>query len=188
MSSLFLKISAKETPKSILVSELTGAYSSQNTGGYGVQTVTITQVTKSYLNITRGKESFYVDLKPLGFPTTDDCMIAEILPSQVGSKGCIKSGKYVIEYVVEGVNGSGQPFKYATKYVLLATDCVAECVDKLNRNTVNVPVDKFMKDDRKTTSIEMGILMENVLWAKCCGLIDYADEIIQYIYSKGCSC
>ena len=185
--SLRLKISAKETKKAIVITECTGKYSGDNKGGWGLPNPDITQVTKAQFEIYRSEATTpqIISVFP-DFPSNDTDVAYEVLISQLGLKS-VTSGTWKIGYRVSGIDQNGLPYeKYTETKEVFFKDAEC-CVDKLVASTANVPVNVFMKDEKKKSAVELAALLEDAKRAAKCGTFDVAQNILKFINLQ-CGC
>lgn len=181
------KITGKETKNAIVINECTGKYSASNKGGWGIPNAELSKVTKAQFEvyvpeaITPQIISVFPD-----FPTDDTELGYELTVSQLGLKK-VTSGTWKIGYRVFGVGANGVPYeKYTeTKCVFLKdAEC---CIDKLKAKTVNVPINVFMKDEKKKSVVELEALYNDAVFAAGCGSFDVAQTILKFINLQ-CGC
>lgn len=185
--SLRLKISAKEDTGLIVINECTGKFNGGNTGGWGGTNQLLTEATSAQFEIYPPEITtpIIINVFP-DFPTDDKGLGYEILAAQL-SMTSIESGSWRIGYRVAGVDSDSLPFeKYAETNVVF-TQTAECCVDKLIASTANVPVNIFMKDDKKKAAVELSALMQDALWAKKCGKFNAAQTILKFINLQ-CQC
>ncbi len=184
--SLRLKISAKETRGAIVINECTGKYSGDNKGGYGSPNPDINQVTKAQFEVYQ-PEHLMPQIIPVfpDFPLNDPDLGYELLTSQLGLKR-ITSGVWKIGYRVTGMFGGIEYEKYTEIKEVFYKDAEC-CVDKLVASTVNVPVNVFMKDEKKKSAAELFILLKDARFNAKCGNFDAAQNALKFI-SLQCGC
>ena len=185
--SLKLKIQVKESKNSIVINECTGRRSHDNEVGYGLPNYTLAMVTKAQFEIYKPEQiqPLIIPVYP-NFPTDDTELGFEILKSQTQSD-IIESGVWKVGYRVSGVDQHNLEFeKYTeTKSVFIKdAEC---CVDKLVASTANIPMNVFMKDEKKRIAAELSILLKDAEFAKSCGNFDAAQKILKFINLQ-CRC
>lgn len=180
--SIQLHISAKETKTAIVIYDCTG----NGKYGWSNQTVDIKTVTLSQFEIypPQTKDPIIIPCFP-DFPNIDENLGFEIPVSSLGMAS-LESGVWKIGFRVIG-NSKGVPYEYYNESKFIFTESAECCVDKLRSSTANVPVNVFMKDEKKRSSVELTILLQDALWAKECGKYDAAQTILKFINLQ-CEC
>jgi hypothetical protein len=180
------RISVKESKNSIVINECTGKYSGDNNGGYGVPNALLSSVTKAQFEIyvPEATTPFVLPVFP-DFPSDDTELGYEVLVSQLGLK-TVTSGVWKIGYRVTGVVGGLEYEKYteAKEAFFKSAEC---CVDKLVASTANVPVNVFMKDEKKKLAAELSILLKFAKYNAKCGNFDGAQTNLKFINLQ-CGC
>lgn len=187
MSSLRLRIKVKETKSAIVVNECTGKYSGDNKGGWGNPNPELSGVAKAQFEIWMPKATAAVIISVFPeFPTDDTEFGYQVLTSQLGINK-VTSGTWKVGYRVSGLDRAGLPYeKYAETKVVFFKDAEC-CVDKLMAKTANVPVNVFMKDEKKKSAAELSVLLENAKWLGECGDFVAAQNVLEYINLQ-CGC
>jgi len=180
--ALQTKITAKELKTSFAIYECTGAYSSSNTGGWGIKNPKIENVTVAYFEITppNALAPIVVNVFP-DFPTTDSTVGYEITPSMVDAT-YIVSGTWKIAYIVTGTDLNGNSYTKKTTILKVFTNSAECCVAKM---TKYITVDAF-KDKKQKVAVELSALLYAVKENKDCYPSD-SNDILTYINLQ-CAC
>lgn len=183
---LQLSISAKEEKKSIFLFECTGSYSFDNKGGYGGLNPKVTDAVEAYVEVQTpsmndGDELIKINLYP-NFPTSTEVGF-EILPTQLGMKNEIESGRYKFKYTVVTQDKNGVKTTKTAYFVLFCMNSVTCCIDKrikeIRAGGSNDPKQKLL--------IELSNLLESVKYQIDCGNLGTANEDVDYLKSQ-CKC
>lgn len=131
MTTLDFDICIDASCSTMTFTELTGAYSASNTGGWGTPNVDTTDATVAILQITTPSGGIYtLDLFAQGFPVTNTSLEYTIPLTSLGLTTNIPDGNWSFLYYVTGSDG-GTPFTYQAKKNFLFY-CNSECcVNKL---------------------------------------------------------
>lgn len=175
-----LSISAKEDKDKLVITECTGKYKGDNKHGWGLPNTTLSSVTHAQFEIYPPTQTSatIINISP-DFPT-DDTDLGYEIPATTFGMTTLESGVWKIGYRVNGIINS-IPYEYYTERRFIFTQQAQCCVDKLMGITVNVPVQTFLKDDKKKAATELYLLMTDALWAKQCNNFDAAQKILKYI-------
>ncbi len=179
--SLKLRIQFKEDKNSIVINECTGKYNGDNKGGWGSPNYTLAMVTKAQFEIyvPEATNPIIIPVYP-NFPIDDTDVGYEVLKSQMGLDRII-SGTWKIGYRVSGVDSSNLEFEKYTETRCVFTKDAECCVDKLVAGTANIPLNVFMKDEKKRSAVELSALLKDAIFAKDCGNFDGAQKILKFI-------
>lgn len=185
--SLRLKIQLREAKNSILITECTGKHSGDNKGGWGIPNYDLSMVTKAQFEIYLPESTNPIILPVFPeFPVNVTDIAYEVLKSQLGLT-TITSGTWKSGYRVFGTDAGGLAFeKYTETKTVFIKDAEC-CVDKLVASTANIPMNVFMKDEKKKAAAELVVLLKDAGFAKDRGDFAAAQTILKFINAQ-CRC
>jgi hypothetical protein len=189
--SLVPRIKAKEESNSWDVTDITGLYSYENLGGYGVQNLRpqwLDTVTLVVEHIRTGKKSLPLDVS--GNMGKDGGKF-QVMPWDIDSSWkVLPVGKYKFTYSITGtVPGSGNKKSAETSVVSVAIKQAECCLDKLVGKTLNIDFSSLFKDELSRKVALLSTLMrrtKDALKPECSNL-DAADRMVYYI-DINCDC
>jgi hypothetical protein len=168
--ALVLKINAcvKTACTELTITELTGAYSITNTGGYGTPNMEIVPTVKyAVLTITSPSLQVYnIDLFATGyFPNTTPALEYVIPMSQLGNRTFIEDGQWTFLYTV--TNGSTEIYTTTRSYIFTCnTEC---CVAELLSNIEDVDCNCEDTTDQIMNYLKAKAFLDSLKYAAYCG-------------------
>jgi hypothetical protein len=182
--SLSFNICTKSGCKSLVFTETTGVYSIVNTTGYGDPNPLTTEFSSATLVLTFNDIDYTFDLTSSNFPTSDDNVVFEILPSDIGQTDVITDGIYYFKYTITGTGGTY--FQTGVN----ATYCNASCC--VSQMLCDIDVDCDCSKSKLDKYIKASILLKQL---ECAGNSDNVvsfnnalDVINKLCKNSGCNC
>ncbi len=185
MSNVQIEIKVEEQEFSLYLSDVTGNYTGNNTGGYGTPNYRTTQIAESYIEVQgpSDKEAYPHKIDVTGVLPNADCTPYEILPSQIGQGDAIESGTYKFKLTHIFNKTTGGTDTKVGYYTMVAVNNISCCIDsKAPKASVLDP-----KDPRRMKYNELNNLLEAALYACSKGFYDEANKTIEYLKSQ-CIC
>ena len=178
MADTKLKLSVDAGKDVLYVFDKTGAYSSQNTAGWGLPNDLISDVSTAVVRVFQPLSDTYLTVNVFPSLPNSTNVGFEIIPSDLGLTSFLP-GIYKFQYYI--VFSSGK-IASQTKYFFYHTPlscCIGSKKSKLSLS------DASSKESLEV--LELETLLENAIWASCSGDIATTQEISDYILTK-CSC
>jgi hypothetical protein len=164
---------------SFLFSELTGAYSTVNTTGWGAPNPEIVDAVSATLEITTPSEITYTFDLYDDFPTTDSTQSYEVTGSVLGMSDSLTDGKYTFVYTVVTEDDESVQTTYSITKQLFTICSVECCVNRmlLDIEDLNCDCNKVAKDKY----LEAYTLLLALKHASTCGNEDTVNDLLTTI-------
>ena len=175
-TKLVLKVDAGKDE--FYVFDKTGAYSSQNTEGWGLPNTAISDVISAEVKVLLPKSDTYLSVNVFPALPNSSGIGYEIIPSDLGLE-LFPPGVYTFEYVANLSDGSSLTTKFLF-YNYLPLEC---CISKKKEALCLTDV----SSEKALKVVELEMLLENSIWAACSGDNSSAEEISDLIWTA-CNC
>lgn len=185
--SLIVKISAIEEKDRIVLYECTGKYSGDNKGGWGKPNVELTHVQFAQLEVYPPNVTVPIIVPVFPNLPTDDTDLGYELPIDLFSMKKVESGVWKFVLKVKGVDSKAVPFEKSGEVKEVFTKSAECCVDIMRRKTLNAYVNASTKDEKREAARELSVILDDALFAKCCGNYDVAQRLLKFINLQ-CEC
>jgi hypothetical protein len=174
--SLSLKVCQDCRLDRLLMYELTGAYSTSNTGGWETPNVAIADVDTATLTLTGHDGTQYdaIDVSSV-FPSTDSADVLAITSEDLGLTATtpIPGGIWIADYQVTGISGS-TPFNYRARRTF-AVLCSVECC--VNEKMSEVDPLCGCTSGAQKKNIQAMLALEGIKAAISCGKVSQARSL-----------
>ena len=178
-----LKFCLTDSCSKLIVTETTGGYNSNNTGGYGSPNPQTSDVTTYSLVITDPEgDTYTINLfATTFFPTVDSTIEYEINASSIGGRTYFEDGMWQFMWTVSGTVSNPDPVPFeatgnsASYFTCNSECCVAELLAKIDMTNVeccNNKSSQYVEDYLKAN-----VLLQGLKNAAFCGNIIMFDNI-----------
>lgn len=174
--SLSIKVCQDCRLNRLLLTELTGAYSASNTGGWGTPNVDISDVDTATLTLTGHDGTQYDPIDLISdFPSDDNTFSYAIMPADLGlvAGTPIPGGIWIADYQVTGI-ASGTPFNYKARKIFAVLCSVECCVDE--KMSAIDPLCGCTSGAQKK-SVQTMIALWGIQFAMSCGKVSQARSL-----------
>ncbi len=169
---------------SINLTEQTGIYSSDNSGGYGFPNFVTTDATAASIIVTlpSGTQSPVINVFST-FPDSTGDITKTITASDLGLTGALLDGIYVINYIVVFTIG-GTPYVHSTVKTFFLSCSIKCCIDKM---IAKIPIGNCDCNDKalKNALLAYG-LYQSLLANGKCGNVNNVNTLLLRL-NKLCS-